>query len=247
MSLMYRRYLMNSGGKQPSYADKILGVEPANLIGLWPLNELTGTTADNAEGTAARDGTYTGVTLGQSVTPFVCPLFDGVNDFVTLPHAALDTPFDGGAGTLELWVEMSAAGIWTDGAAHTFAKLTADADNYILLQKTTTNGELEFTYRAQGTSETVTKSSVSTTGLFHVAITWDKTANAVKAYYNGAQEGSTQTIAGTWAGALASAFLGAASSTPTTPHNGYLAPAGLWNKALTAAQILNLYNWGLAA
>ena len=56
--------------------------------------------SDNAEGTAARNGVYTGVTLGQSVAPFTAPLFDGVNDFNNIYSASLATAFDATAGTL---------------------------------------------------------------------------------------------------------------------------------------------------
>ena len=49
-----------------TYYKKVLATEPANLLAYWPLNEGSGSVADNLEGTAARDGAYTGVTLGQA-------------------------------------------------------------------------------------------------------------------------------------------------------------------------------------
>ena len=73
-------------------------------------------------------------------------------------------------------------------------------------------------------------------------ITWDKAGDAMKAYYNGSQSGSTQTIAGTWAGALnsASCVIGAANTTPATPWYGYLAHGAVWDRALPAAEIADL-------
>jgi hypothetical protein len=57
------------GGYAQTYKDKVLGTVPDDLIAYWTLAETSGSTADNAEGTAARDGTYTGVTLNSSTGP----------------------------------------------------------------------------------------------------------------------------------------------------------------------------------
>ena len=79
----------------PTYIQKVLGIEPGNLIAYWPMSEPSGGIAINAEGTAARNGAYTGVTLAQ---PGIgdgntCPLFDGANDFNNVYSASLDAAF----------------------------------------------------------------------------------------------------------------------------------------------------------
>ncbi|MCD4790280.1 MAG: LamG domain-containing protein, partial [Bacteroidales bacterium] len=65
----------------------------ANLIAYYKFNETTGTTADNAEGTAAYDGTLTGTDFnfansgGQSgafTRPMNCLSFDGVNEYIDI-------------------------------------------------------------------------------------------------------------------------------------------------------------------
>lgn len=72
-------------------------------IGLWPLNELSGTTAFDLAG--SNNGTYVGgVTLGVA-GPFGGPAasFDGTDDYVTIAHHA-SLNFGNGPFSIEFWV-----------------------------------------------------------------------------------------------------------------------------------------------
>ena len=233
------------GGRE-SYIQKVLGIETSDLIAYWPTIETSGTIADNAEGTAARDATYNSDVSGWPIAPGIgdgntCPTFDGLNDEIAIYTASFRDAFSGAAGTACIWFKVSAAGIWIDGNWHYSFYLWADPNNFVRIVKKNTNNTLQYVYKAGGTAETIEKGSVSATGWLHLAITWDKSANAAKAYYNGSQEGSTQTIAGTWAGNLAAGntFLGA-SATGTNLFDGYLPHMAVWTTALSASQIANL-------
>ena len=236
---MSSKLLRLLGKGRTSYLDTLLGVEPASLLACWPCDELSGTNADNAEGTAARDGTYTGVTLGQNVAPFICPLFDGANDYITLP-AGFQNAWDGDAYTISAFVQVSGKDVWTDSTSRYIFRIRADGNNQVHVVRSTTDGR--FTFFSESGNEPFSQNvnSQTTTDWFHVAITNDLSAGQTKFYHNG--EGATESRTQAWAGIPSIAILGAGATTPTNVWDGYLAYVAIWNKALTAAQILTLYN-----
>jgi hypothetical protein len=81
----------------------------------YRLDETSGTVADNAEGTAARDGTYEGTpTLGTASnrerirTGDKYMVFDGSNDWVALPSDILQLTSANSAWSCELWLRFAA-------------------------------------------------------------------------------------------------------------------------------------------
>ena len=227
-----------------AYANRTLATEPSDLIGYWPLWEASGVIADNYEGTAARDGGYVGVTLGQ---PGIgdgntCPLFDGANDYVDNYSASLAGAFDGGEGTALIWAKVSGVGAWTDSTQRAAFSIQADNNNRLKIQKDNANNVLQWFYFAGGTQENETRGLVSETGWMHFGITWSATADEVIHYYNGIQQGGIDTGLGTWAGAIVESTtnIGAASEAPTDIWDGYLAHHAVWTKALTQPQIAAL-------
>jgi len=83
------------------YINKVLSIQPNNLLAYWPLNETSGTNADNAEGTATRDGTYTGVDLNQIAGPDLNLLTEG--DHERAKHAALLDPIRWLSAFRQVW------------------------------------------------------------------------------------------------------------------------------------------------
>lgn len=231
-------------GSSVIYADKVKGIASNNLIGYFPLWERTGSLADNFQGDSARDGAYSGVTLADSTFINGDPvgLWDGVNDFCNIYSASLAGVFGKLEGTMALWAKASAAGVWTDGIARAAAFVgESGGANFGLLRKTTTNNQLGWLYDAAATTEAVTLTA-SPTAWFHMAITWSKSGDAVKAYYNGAQTGATQTGLGTWVNNIASGFcsIGAIQGASVQYWSGWLAHCAIWNTPLSAAQVLAL-------
>ena len=86
----------------------------------------------------------------------------------------------------------------------------------------------------------------SSTDYFMMVSTWDTAADSgngeFKTYYNGIQTGSTQTIGGVWVGNLTVALIGAQTTGPTSVWDGDIDHVGLANRALTAGEILNIWN-----
>ena len=135
--------------------------------------------------------------------------------------------------------------MWTDNAVRRVISFKADSNNLVdVLKRNTAGGDdIRFRYYAGGTKEEIDL-DITETAWMHFAITWDKTADAVKAYYQGSQTGATASGLGVWAGLLASTttIIGSLDTTPALVWDGWLAHAAVWTKALLAAQIADIYN-----
>lgn len=219
----------------------------ANIIGLWLQNEQSGSVCRDYSG-AARDGTYTGVTLAAARGPrgLWAPTYDGINDYNNIYSTSLVSVFNGAEGTLIVWAKVSGAGVWTDGAGRVVYSIRADDFNAVELYKATTNNVLRWAYIAGGVNKTISKYDASATGWMCLALTWSASGNSAVAYYNGTVV-NTATGLGTWAGALASTkcCIGAETATPTYVWSGAIGPVVLCNRAATAAQIAAAYRLGL--
>jgi hypothetical protein len=224
-----------------SYIEKVLGIETANLIGYWPMNESSGTTGDNAEGTASKDGTYnrdvsvmgTQIGIGDGNT---APVFNGTNDVLDVYSAALNTDWDGDTGSLSLWFYRTS---WNDATLRFALTIQVDGSNVCYLRTTATEGQIEARYTAGGTGTIRSKSGLAGDTWHNIVITWGSgTANV---YHNGVKEGGDWAI-GTWVGNLVSTqtVMGGANNTPAFGFVGGLAHLAIWNTRLSEAQIQSL-------
>ena len=230
------------GGSIFDYANKVAAIEAGDLIAYWPMWEAAGAVADNYEGTAVRDGAYTGVTLGQ---PGIgdgntCPFFDGANDMLDVYTTSFRDAFSGAAGTVAIWVQASVAE-WGDGTDRRIFNFYVDGNNRVYMQRVEPN-EVVITYEAGNVIETAIVTGFTTASFYHLAVTWDKAAEEVKLYKNGLQFGATMGTLGVWAGVLiiTNTVIGAYNNTPGSIWNGKLAHCPVWTKALSPAQILSL-------
>lgn len=229
------------GGGKSSYIQKVKGIQPASLITYWPMNEPSGTNADNAEGTAARDGTYTGVTLGQTGIGDgeTCPLFDGANDYLDINTASLRSAFDGSELTIVMWIKMFDAGVWTDGTARRMLNISAPGSDNIRFERRTTNNVFRVIYQAGGVNN-IRDITMSPTDFFSIVLTVSASADAVKVYKDGTQQGATLTGLGVWDGTPNEMKIGATNATPTDVHHGYLAHSLIWTTPLGQADITSI-------
>lgn len=228
-------------GPWAEYLEKVKGVEPSSLIGLWLQNEQSGSVSYDRSG-QGNDGAYTGVTLGQAGVPgmgYTSPFFDGTNDYNDIYSAALNADFDGQEGTFVQWINVND---WEDGDNRGSLRFYVSASNEAKFQRSSTNNRLTYTYTAGGTSNAINANAKSDTGFVPCAMTWSKTGDKVISYYDGTQNGSTMTGLGTWAGNLATTLtvIGAGSTGPAIPWHGYIGPTALWKTPLTADQIAYL-------
>ena len=243
--------LMTLMGKRGgSYASRIKSLFGSSLIGYWKMDETSGETAVDSS-PQGNNGAYTGVTLANTAMPAAiggsAPYFDGANDSLNVQSAGFASDFIGTTGSVILFAKMFNAGVWTDGTLRVLFTFLANNSNYVQIYKDSSSNQLNFRYKAGNINEDVAHGSFSPTTWFVPAITWDKTADGMKAYINGSQVGTTQTIAGTFTGSLTSSVLGANSTTPDYVTNGWVGHAMVLNRAATPAETLTVAQWaGLA-
>jgi hypothetical protein len=216
-------------------------IRPTSLLAYWPMWDFDhyytydlSLNRFDASATTIQVGT-TGLGDGhQSCT------FDGGTDYCNIYSAGLAAAFNGAEGTLAIWAKVSGAGIWTDGVQHEIVNLRADENNRVYLYKLA-NNQLHWRYSAGGTTKSVSL-LVTPTDWFHMAITWSKTRDRVRAFYQGAQTGTSQTGLGTWVGSLNSStsVIGAYNLDPLAPWSGYLCHAAIWSAELTPGEIKRL-------
>lgn len=231
-------------GGLPAYNAKVLALSPSVY---WPLWDTSGTEASDITGNNWHGLYVNSPTLGEDGIGDgrTCPSFDASNDYVNIYVAGFVLAFSGLEGTVNFWARVSAADEWTDNTERYLIHLYSASDQYVRIYKPTNSGQLIWEYASPNTTQTVTKSSVSTTDWMPLGITWSVTGGAtgeVKAYYNGTQEGSTQTGLGAWNGLTlnTATTLGASSTAPAALWKGKIAHVAWWDSVLDATQIATL-------
>lgn len=117
--------------------------------------------------------------------------------YTNIYSAELNRVFDGQELTLIAYGKTNS---WTV-ANKNILRLLVDGSNYIDCF-IPSSGYFQFKYLAGGVDKGVTKGGLSTTDYFSVGLTASKTTDALRAFYNGTQEGADITGLGTWAGSL---------------------------------------------
>jgi len=227
-------------GPATTYYLKVLSYNP---IAYWPLWEASGDVA-HCLVNSAQNGAYTGVTLGQ---PGIgdgrtCPLFNGATDFVDVYTTTFRDAFNGAEGTAIIWAKVFDVGVWTDETSRYWLRFLADTQNTVWIGRIGLDERYHHRYEAGNVPETVNKTGITTTDWMLAGITWSKTADEFKAFYNGTQISTTQTGLGTWVGTLASAFavIGATENDATAPFFGWLAHCAVCDRSLTPTQMADL-------
>jgi hypothetical protein len=191
----------------------------------------------------AQNGVYTGVTLGEEGIGDgrTCPLFDGVNDYVNIFTTTFRDAFDEDEGSMMVWAKVADAGVWTDGVSRRALTVGVDGNNRVLLQKSVVANAFEYLYTAGGVSK-LRASTISSVDWNVFAITWSKSADEVRAYLAGTQQGTTLNGLGVWVGNLSAntTVIGAGSTVPAAVFHGYLAHVAIWDRPLTLTEIEDL-------
>jgi len=226
-----------------SYVDQVLGTGP---IAYWPLDEGGGTVARCLVNTA-QNGVATGVTWANDATgPFgtPAPYFDGANDYINVKTATLDAAFNGSTGTVAFWMKVANAGVWTDAADRAMVYLSEDGNNFYSINKHSANNELRWRVNCAGVFNGPVTAQSSIAWL-PVAMTWEwgGVNTTMYRYTSGAQDGAPFTVAAQYVGNLAAvAVIGAAGIAPSGVFHGWMAHAALWDRVLSADEILGLAN-----
>ncbi len=222
--------------------DGITGVSSANLLGWWQFEETSGTTAKDSSG-SGRDGTLIGGLTFSSNTdtgPIGQALsFDGTDDHVLIPH---DSVFDisGNNLTMAVWIKIGSFSVdWQNvmGKGDNPNGYRFVRDSY---GGSVSGNSVSF---SPNISETYNSSANINDGQWHhLAGTYDK-AN-VRLYIDGSQVDSDATSGNLLANSN-NVTIGHLERTSDSRHfNGKLDDARIYSRALTAAEILELYRAG---
>ena len=118
----------------------------------------------NGDTTGATVGT-TGIGDGGSAYTF-----DGVNDYVDIYSAEMNSTFNPDAGTLLAWAKVSDVGVWSDSLYRRIAYFGLDGSNRIDLSKSNVANQLQVAMVAGGTTDVVVDTSLSGTTDYFVDV-----------------------------------------------------------------------------
>ena len=217
----------------------------SSLVAYWPMQDST-TTIEDVSGNGFH-GTYTGVDLQNAAGPVggLVPYWDGVNDYGNIYSAELAAAFNATAGSVLHHSKVSEAGDWSDSVYRRVTNLEVNSSNRVYSGKFNAANYFYSDYGAGGT-HIYPGRTTTTLPWFSWAMTWDKTADEVKGFYNGAQIMSTFNSLGTWAGSLGATTTAIGSLYGTScvyGWKGWLAEIILLNRAATPGEVAQVAGW----
>lgn len=219
-----------------AYIAKLLGVQNASLIDIWPTYDQapTSTIADLISG--LRNGQYTVVPnlqgdIGPDQSNKVA-VWDGATQSGNLLTASLQSVWNWPEVSILCWVKLS-AGQWSSATQYGFFQFFKDGLNEVSLWKSSANN---FQWSYKGTGHGVALTSPS--GWIPFVITLSTANNRGRIYVSGTQSGADVAIGAAAAGTLVQARL-AALNVPSLFSAGSLFLA-VWTKELTAAEVATI-------
>lgn len=166
----------------------------------------------------------------------ISTVFDGTSSYINIVSETFPTIFSG-SFTVSLWIYNSDSG----GRSILFGNYGLTSGFSFNIEKTTAE-KVRFYWNAS--PDITFANSVLTNGAFtHMVIT--RNGNTVKSYINGVlKDTSTASLSGTIPSTSTNFRIGADSRTGTTMFNGKMSDFRLYATALSAEDVLELYNVG---
>ena len=225
-------------GSPSGYARRVIRRFRGSCIRYWPLDDPSSTRA--RELITGDHGARTGTSTDQGGFLSPVSLFDGINDFVNIYSAALAAEFDGQEGSALIWAQTPAAS-WTDGLSHALFHLygpTAGGDE-LHFHIYSGNNQVYYRFKVDDTIRHMIPSQSSTDWLLW-GMTWSLVGDRVRTYFNGVAS-SNAAMPGTWDTVINKALIGAQDTGGADPWSGYAAHCSLYNRALSADEIVWIY------
>jgi hypothetical protein len=185
-----------------------------------------------AKSSVAKVNTLTNVTFSNTKSLDL----DGVDDHATANGAGND--MNGNVGTISIWVKLDSTSINAVPI-----KASVNSNNQVGFTYLNSSSKLRYVYKAGGTTKKVDHSvSIENDGNWHhIAITWDASADELKAYLDGSQVGSTVGSLGSWSGTISDVVMGKNSVADNAYWKGHLDQASIFTSVVA---IGTLYNSG---
>jgi len=195
----------------------------------YKMDEASGTVAYDAAG--GSEGTISGATVNTAGKINKCYSFDG-DDYVS---GVYNIPT--GSFSISGWFNLSGSG---DRVIYGGRN---SGDNDPICEVLVTGGKLELRQRTDdgATSGFVTHgTTLSSSTWYHFVATYDSSIGAQKLYLNNGTP-ATGSFSGTWTN---NAVHMGKDDRDGNNFNGLIDELGIWNRALTATEVSNLYNGG---
>ncbi|MBZ5555628.1 MAG: putative Ig domain-containing protein [Acidobacteriia bacterium] len=195
---------------------------PSGLVDWWPGDTNANDIVGNNNGTFTNGATYT--SGGKVAGAFS---FDGVDDYVDIPSMNIGITF-----SLEFWVFPTRTGLLEHLVSNTYAG--SNFGQFYLI-----SGQLYY-YQGGSTRLSTPANSVALNTWSHVALTYD--GAVARVYVNGTLQGTSGQHTMTFNNALR---LGHDISNSSSGYfKGLLDEVSLYNRVLTADEILAIFNAG---
>ncbi len=209
----------------------------SNLVSYWRLGEASGTAAADVK--AANAGTYNGSPVFGAAGALVgdtdkAGTFDGVNDFVNVPDSAsLDVV---GALTEEAWIKVTAFD-------KSYQAILTKGNSAYRLQRNNATNTLDFELTGTTPLATLGAVNVNDAAWHLVTAVWSGSGTR-QIYVDGALDAQTTGVTGTTAANAQPLAIGQNVETGSRFWHGLIDESAIYNRALTAAEVLDHYKAG---
>lgn len=221
------------------------------LVGYWHFDEGVSTSTYDASGMGNNGTLYSSSTICANPPTSTCPTwqtgascksgsclsFNGTTDYINIPNSASIDPT--ASWTLSAWVYRNSIGSqhsilekydWVSGKGNYGMRI--DATNKLV--GFTVSGFL---------SDSVTGTTNLNAGTWYFVVsTFDSSINTLKVYVNGVLENTNSNATIKPPSSSASLKIGSRGSDIATLFYGNIDEARIYNRALSATEILNMYN-----
>ncbi len=172
---------------------------------------------------------------GHSLDSGDAVFINGSPNRITIPQTSTSTP-QNNTISVSAWVYFTGSAV---GGHHVYSVTTGG--NYFRFVVRDSIGDILVT--ANGSNKTFSNGGFTLNEWHHVVVTYQQSANQVKAYVDGVQIGTTQTTSGS-INATASPMIGALTpgSNANTYMIGYMDELSVWQRVLSATEIADLAN-----
>lgn len=228
---------------QGAYWDKLYANARSAQIGWWPLDDAVGSATildyspqgNNAVPHANLILGADGIGDGHS-----CAYFNGTAA-VNLYSPAFAADFDGNEGAICAWACLQNAAQLSSGVSKNVVRIERGTQDSALISVDDATNKSRHAYVAGNVGNTIIPTFTIVTW-FHMALTWSLSEGIWRGWTNGAQVGTDQPCVTPFVGPVADnhCMIGGKNSfaVPVSPFIGRIAHARVFNRPLTAAEVL---------
>jgi lysophospholipase L1-like esterase len=216
----------------PAYSEILRNHYRANMVFCYPLWDLAGKAMDI--GPNGYHGAYSaGMTLGWPGIGdgHTAPYFDGAHEInIGAGAAAVGDALTAGEVTLQAWLRVPDSGVWADATVRNYARISADANNYLILQKSATANRMTYNYNATTHPQAILEDSPSSTAYRCVTLTINQASSRMWLWVDGKRYVTGLNNIYQWAGTPTLLLLG--SNNGWQYWIGGIAYATMWSMVL---------------